>query len=66
MQQRKRRCCCFALDLKRKAAQPLVKDVYLSKQKQDDLTMALYDFFLESSDCVAMHVCEHPALAYHP
>lgn len=50
------------LDRKRKASQPLIKDVYLSKEKQEDLTMALYDFFLESSDCVAMHVCEHPAL----
>ena len=50
------------LDIKRKATQPLIKDVYLSKEKQDNLTMALYDFFLESSDCVALHVCEHTAL----
>ncbi|KAL3146402.1 hypothetical protein ABBQ32_003084 [Trebouxia sp. C0010 RCD-2024] len=39
-----------------------MKDVYLSKEKQEDLTMALYDFFLECSGCVAMHVCEHPSL----
>ena len=50
------------LDKKRKANQPLIKDVYLSKEKQEDLAMALYDFFLECSDCVAMHVCEHPSL----
>ena len=50
------------LDIKRKGTQPPIKDVYTSKEKQEDLTMALYDFFLESSDCVAVHVCEHPAL----
>lgn len=50
------------LDIERKAIQPLIKDVYLSKEKQEDLTMALCDFFLESSACVARHVCEHPAL----
>lgn len=47
---------------KRKMDQPSVRDIYLSKEKQEELTMALYDFFLESSDRVAMHACEHPAL----
>ena len=42
--------------------QPSVHDIYLSKEKQEELTMALYDIFLESSDCVAMHACEQPAL----
>ena len=48
---------------KRKASsQPSVADVFLSKEKQEAYTSALYDFFLENSDCVAMHACEHPAL----
>lgn len=38
-----------------KASQPYVCDTYLSKEKQEELTMALYDFFLETSDCVAVH-----------
>ncbi|DBA90095.1 TPA: hypothetical protein ACH3X1_003414 [Trebouxia sp. C0004] len=48
---------------KRKTSgQPSVAEVFLSKEKQVLLTMALYDFFLENSDCVAMHACEHPSL----
>ena len=48
---------------KRKASsQSSVADVFLSKEKQQAYTMALYDFFLENSDCVAMQACEHPAL----
>ena len=48
---------------KRKASsQSSVADVFLSKEKQEAYTLALYDFFLENSDCVAMHACEHPAL----
>ena len=44
---------------KRKASsQSSVADVFLSKEKQEAYTMALYDFFLENSDCVAMHACE--------
>ena len=50
------------LDKKHKPSQPLIKDVFLTKGKQEELTMSLYDFSLESSDCVAMHVCEHPAM----
>ncbi|KAL3150367.1 hypothetical protein ABBQ32_000206 [Trebouxia sp. C0010 RCD-2024] len=41
------------LDKKRRANHPLIKDVYLSQEKQEDLTMALHGFFLERSDCVA-------------
>ncbi|DBB00961.1 TPA: hypothetical protein ACH3X1_000874 [Trebouxia sp. C0004] len=48
---------------KRKTSgQPSVAEVFLSKEKQVLLTMALYDLFLERSDCVAMHACEHPSL----
>lgn len=47
---------------KKRKAQPSVADVYLSQDKQNALSTAFYDFFLEASDCVAMHSCEHPAV----
>ena len=47
---------------KKRKAQPSLADVYLSQDKQNALSAAIYDFFLEASDCVAMHSCEHPAL----
>lgn len=48
---------------KRKAdSQSCLETFYLSMDKQKELTQTLYDFFLEASDCVAMHACEHPSL----
>ena len=48
---------------KRKASdQPSVAESFVSEAKQKQLTEKFYDFFLENSDCVAMHACEHPAM----
>ena len=49
-------------ELEKRREKSSVANVFLSKEKQQAYTMAPYDFFLENSDCVAMHNHEHPAL----
>lgn len=47
---------------RKRSDQPSIAESFVSEAKQKKLTEKLIDFFLENSDCVAMHACEHPAM----